>query len=95
MGRISQGNEYGIQGISSLNYIPLNDVPKGQKVACGNFVCDHQPLKVEPWRGRVAVEGNKLPYQSDTGPPAASMLETKIIINSVISEAKRSNILKL
>ena len=31
--------------------------------------------------------GNKLPYDDDAGAPAASLLETKLLINSIISDA--------
>ena len=33
--------------------------------------------------------GDKLPYPDDAGSPAANMLETKLLINSVISNAKK------
>ena len=32
--------------------------------------------------------GDKLNYDGDAGAPAASLLETKLMINSVISDAK-------
>ena len=36
----------------------------------------------------LVVGGDKLDYSLDSGSPAASMLETKLLVNSVISDAK-------
>ena len=47
---------------------------------------------MEPWRLRFAVRGDNLPYESDACYPAVRMLEMRIIINSVISEAKKEAI---
>ena len=33
--------------------------------------------------------GDKLPYDEDSGSPAANMLETKLLFNSVISDAHK------
>jgi hypothetical protein len=35
------------------------------------------------------VGGDKLPYDDDSGSPATSLLETKLILNSTISDARR------
>jgi hypothetical protein len=35
------------------------------------------------------VGGDKLSYDEDTGSPAASLLETKLMLNSVISDAAK------
>ena len=35
------------------------------------------------------VGGDKLTYDADTGSPAANLLETKLLFNSVISDAKK------
>ena len=51
-------------------------------------MCDYRPLKSEPWRVRIIVGGDKLSYADDPGSPTASIVETKILINSVISHAK-------
>ena len=53
------------------------------------FVCDIRPLKQEMHRVRMVVGGDKLTYHEDTGSPAPSLLETKIIINSVICDADK------
>ena len=38
---------------------------------------------------RLVVGGDKLPYANDSGSPAANLLDTKIILNSFISQASK------
>ena len=47
-----------------------------------------RPLKVEQHRVRMTIGGDKLTYTDDIPSPAASMLETKLLINNVISDKK-------
>lgn len=63
--------------------------PQKQKVTHANFVCDHRPLKSEPWRVRCVLGGDKLSYSEDASSPAASMLDTKLTVQSVISDASK------
>jgi hypothetical protein len=63
--------------------------PPDKKVTYGNFICDLRPLKTEKHRVRLTVGGDKLLYDVDAGSPAASLLETKLIINSTISDAHK------
>ena len=60
-----------------------------KKITYANFVCDYRPLKTEKYRVRMTIGGDRLTYDHDTTSPAASLLETKLIINSVISDAKK------
>ena len=46
-------------------------------------------LKIEPFRVRITVGGDRLPYPDDAGASVSNILETKILINSVISDSKR------
>ena len=50
---------------------------------------DYRPLKDEKYRDRMVVGGDKLSYYADPGSPAASLLETKLLLNSVISDADK------
>ena len=50
---------------------------------------DYRPLKTEPDRVRITVGGDKLTYHKDAGSSAANIMETKLLINSVISGAKK------
>ena len=87
IGRLVQGNDNGVKSTDCMEFIFKHEVPERKKVTYANFVCDHRPLKTEPFRIRLVVGGDKLEYADDTGSPAASMLETKLLVNSVISDA--------
>jgi hypothetical protein len=87
-GRLSQGHD-SVIGTDTIDYIHLSEVPSDNKVTYGNFICDYRPLKSEPYRVRLTVGGDKLPYDDDAGSPAASLLETKLILNSTISDSKK------
>ena len=50
-----------------------------------NPLCDYLPLKYEPYRIRLTIGGDKLPYPSDSGSPAATLVEAKVLFNSVVS----------
>ena len=55
------------------------------------FVCGHLPLKIEQYSVRLVVGGNSLVYEEDPGYPAASMLETKILLNSIIYDSQQGS----
>ena len=87
-GRLAQGNDAGVEHTDTIDFIFSHEVPTHKKVTYATFACDHRPLKDEKWRIRIVVGGDKLPYDSDSGSPATNMLETKLLFNSVISDAK-------
>ena len=89
IGRLAQGNKYGVKMTDTIDFIYSHEVPKAQQVTYAAFTCDYRPLKTETHRIRLVVGGDRLVYDEDAGAPAASLLETKIIINSVISDAHR------
>ena len=51
------------------------------------MVCDHRPLKQEQDRVRLTLGGDVLDYLGDTASPAASLIESKLLFNSVISDS--------
>ena len=53
------------------------------------MVCDIRPLKTEKYRVRLMVGGDRLQYPDDTTLPAATLLETKLLLNSTISQSAR------
>ena len=53
------------------------------------MVCDYRPLKSEPWRVRLTIGRDKLDYFEETASPAANLLETKLLINSTISDVHK------
>ena len=89
LGRLSMGIPGKIKGTKAMRYIHRKDVPKGKKITYANMVCDYRPLKSEQYRVRLTIGGDKLEYNKDTASPAANLLDTKILLNSTISDAKR------
>ena len=57
-------------------------------VTYATFFLDHRPLKTEEYRVRITVGENRLTYEEDAGSSAVNLLETRVLINSVISDAK-------
>ena len=89
MGRLSNGIPNRITGSNTINFIHKNAIPKNKKVTYANLVCDFRPHKEEKHRVRLTLGGDKLEYYGETASPAANLLETKILINSVISDSKK------
>ena len=89
LGRLAQGIGNRIVGTNTIDFIRRSDVPIGKKVTYTNFICNKRPLKEESMRVRITVGGDRLDYNYDAGSPAASILETKLTINSVISDANQ------
>ena len=89
IGRLTQGNIHGVRWTDTMEFIFRHEVPDDRKVTYANFVCDYRPTKDDPYRIRLVVGGDKLEYDQDAGSPAASILETKLLINSIISDAKK------
>ena len=87
MGRMAQGIR-NVKGDNVLVFIPRHEVPANKKVTYGNMICDFRPLKLEKSRVRLTVGGDRLDYLGNQSSPAASLLETKMLINSVISDVK-------
>jgi hypothetical protein len=77
-----------IAGNNTMYFILPHQVPAGRKVTYATFVCTMRPGKAEPWRIRMTVGGDRLIVDFDVRSPAISMLDMKLHINSVISDAK-------
>ncbi len=86
-GRLAQGIGTCVVSTDTIGFIVESEVPAGCKVTYANFICDHHPLKSEPFQVRITVGGDHLEYESDAGSPAASLVEAKLTINSTISDA--------
>ena len=86
---MANGNDYGVNGTQTIEFIHHSEVPPDRDVTYATFVCDFRPLKSEPYQIRITVGGDRLTYNDDAGSPAANLLETKILINSIISDAAK------
>ena len=77
-----------ISGNNTMFFILPKNVPSGRKVTYANFVCTMRPGKAEPWRIRMTVGGDRLDAYQDVRSPAIGLTDTKLHLNSVISDAK-------
>ena len=86
-GRLTQGNDHGVTFTDTMDFIFKHEVPADRDGTYASFRLDYRPLKEEKYRARIVVGGDKLSYDEDAGSPAASLLDTKLLLNSVISDA--------
>ncbi len=54
-------------------------------ITYGQFVCTVRPEKAEPNSSRFTVGGDGINYPGKVATPAAEMLVTKMLFNSIIS----------
>ena len=71
-----------------MSFIEPRNIPAAKTVTYVSMVCDYRPLKAEQYQCKLVVGGDKLPYDEDAAAPAANLLETKLLINSTISQKK-------
>ncbi len=88
LGRLAQGFDNRVTGTNTIYFIHKHEVPSDRKISYANFVCNYRPLKSEKYRFRMTVGGDRLDYLDETVSLAASLIESKIIFNSVISDYK-------
>ena len=88
-GRLAQGNVHGVTSTDTIEFISEKDVPTGHRVTYATYILDYRPLKGEQYRVRITVGGDRLTYLDDVGSPGANLMETKILVNSTISDASR------
>ena len=78
-----------IVGNNTMFFIKPSQVPAGRKVTYATYVCTIRPGKSEVNRVRMAVGGDRLDAYQDVRSPAVGVTDTKLHINSVISDAHR------
>ena len=86
IGQLAQG-VLNVKGNDAIQFILIAEVPKNKKVAYSNMICDHRLLKTETHQVRLTIGGDVLVYAEDASSPAASLLEAKLLLNSVISDS--------
>ena len=85
IGRLAQGIGDGVSGTDTIDFIRKSEVPANKKVTYANFICDYRLLKTEPHQVCLTVGGDKLYFPYDARSPAASLLETKLILNTIMT----------
>ena len=58
-------------------------------VTYATLVCDYWPLNDKKYIVHITIGGDRLPYQDDASSPTTDLLETKILINSTISDIRK------
>ena len=62
-------------GNKNIFSIPRNKVPSGNKIMYANPVWNYCPYKDDPYHIRLTIGSDMLPYPSDSGSPAATLLK--------------------
>ena len=86
---LGQGNETGIKGTDTIDFISRQQVLNDKDVAYDTFVYDYQLLKQEAYIIHIMVEEDRLSCAEDARSPASNLLETNMLINNIISDANR------
>ena len=89
---LAQGNKYGVSSTNNINFIHRHEVPTDRQVTYSTYACDHNPLKDEELCVWIPVGGDRLTYLDDAGSPAANLLKIKVLLNSIVSDAKRGHV---
>ena len=87
-GRLEKGNIHADRSTDIIKFNHRSKVPHNREVTYTTFVLDYIPLKNEPCRVLITVRGDWLTYLDNIRSPAVNMMETKIFLNSTISDAK-------
>ena len=92
LGRLAQGvgkiGHKKVEGTNTTFFITCRKILKEAKIANANFVCEIKTQKAESHITRLTVGGNILDYYADPSIPTVGILDTKIHLNSAISDAK-------
>ena len=83
--RLAQGMPGRPDGTDTIKFIRRSDVPPNKKVTYGKKECTIRPTKAEKYRVRLTVGGDKLTYHGLTATQCASLITTKILLNSTVS----------
>jgi len=88
-GRLTQGNNRETKDMDTIDFIYKNEVLVGQAITYALFICDYHSLKEELYYIRIIVEGDHLMYYNDIDFLPADLLESKLLINSTISNVDK------
>ena len=65
MGLIITRKRTWVSYTDTINFIPKHEVPNGKDVTYATYVLDYRPLKSEPYRVKITVDGDRLTYDND------------------------------
>ena len=87
-GRLAKGNVNGVRSTDTFEFIFKYKVPNNGDIIYITYALDHRPFK-RTIQVQIIVGGNRLNYIDDTGSLASNLLETKVFINSTISDINK------
>ena len=87
LGQLTNGVHGRVRATNTIRFILWSDIPSDRKITYANLIYDYRPHKSDPYSIRLRVGGDRLDCPDDTSSPAAYLLETKLLINSTISDA--------
>jgi hypothetical protein len=73
------------EGTNTIAFIPITNLPKGQKATYPRIVVANRHQKQQPRRLRVTVGGDQIHYPHDVSTKASSLATVKLMLNSTIS----------
>ena len=74
-----------VKGTNTIFFIHKSQVPTDAKVTYANLIRNIKPLKTGKYRVKMTTGGDILDYDGEPRSPAISLLNTKIFLNSIIS----------
>ena len=80
-----------VEGTNKIFFVSKQAIPEDKKITYPNFVCDIKMSKNETHRVCLTVGGDKITYNGDPISPAISLLDFKIHLNYVISDARKGD----
>ena len=86
LGRWAQGNDHGFHFTDTTYFIFISEVPNDRSDTYEPFVRNYKPLKSEPHFLYCVAGGYKLDYPDDPGSPSAPLVDTKLLLNSTITD---------
>ena len=78
-----------IAGTGTIFFVKRSDISKDGKITYGNFICDTRLHKRKIHCVRFTVGGDKLDAFDETSAPMIGLVDSKLHINSVISDAHK------
>ena len=72
-------------GTDTIRFIKRSAVPTNKKVTYGKKECTMRPTKAEKYCVQLTVGGDRFLYHRITATQCASLITTKILLNSTVS----------
>ena len=82
---MAQGVGNRVKGTNTIFFIHRSGFPAGKRVTYGRIVVSIRPNKTETHGVRITGRGGKLSYEGPTATQCASLITTKILLNSMVS----------